>query len=440
MLNQAAVRPTGSLAATSVLRFVAAGLVAAAIISAGAYWVVSRNAVSEAIRNAQEIATIDGQGIVGPALSDDVMAGDPVAVGVFDRLIRDRVLSNRVVRVKIWSTTGTILYSDLATLIGLQFPLTAEGRQALTGNRVVAEVSELTKPENRFERGFGQLLEVYVPVLSASGHRLLFETYQVYGSISDDERRIWASFFPVLLGAILILFVVQVPLAWRLARSLQAARADREALLARALDASAAERRRIARDLHDGVVQSLAGVAFSLGGRSARAAAAGDDELRGELDRTGRDVRHAIRELRSLIVEISAPDLDGRKLEGALAELLEPLEANGIQGHLEVDGLATIGKEPAALLYRAAQEAIRNAVAHSGATSLDVVATVDYELAVLRVADNGKGFSAEDVLDRRREGHVGLAMLRSLVEDGGGELAISSTPGRGSTIEVRVKK
>ena len=168
-IKHAAGRATASIAATSVLRFVAAGLVAAAIISAGAYWVVSRNAVSEAIRNAQEIAAIDGQGIVGPALSDEVMAGDPVAVGVFDRLIRDRVLSSRVVRVKLWSTTGTVIYSDLATLVGTQFPLTAEGRQALAGNRVVAEVSELTKPENQFERGFGQLLEVYVPKTQPQG-------------------------------------------------------------------------------------------------------------------------------------------------------------------------------------------------------------------------------------------------------------------------------
>ncbi len=87
--------------AGAVARFVAAGLVAATAIGLGAYWVVSRNAVAEAIRHAQEIAAIDGRNVVAPALSDQVVGGEPAALTAFDQLVRDRVLSSRVVRVKI---------------------------------------------------------------------------------------------------------------------------------------------------------------------------------------------------------------------------------------------------------------------------------------------------------------------------------------------------
>ncbi len=434
------MRLTTSPATISVIRFIAAGLVAVAIISAGGYWVVSRNSVAEATRNAQEIASIDGRGIVGPALTDAVLAGDPSALAGFDRLIRDRVLSSRVIRIKLWTLEGKVVYSDITALTGQVFGLDDEELLSIRGNRVVAKVSELAKPENRYERGYGPLLEVYLPVVSVSGRRFLFETYQIYASINDDERRIWSSFFPVLLGAIALLFVIQVPLAWRLATSLESARRQQEALLVRALDASAAERRRIARDLHDGVVQSLAGVAFSLGGGSARATSAGERDLAADLKTNGQVIRQAIRDLRSLIVEIAAPDLEGKRLEGALAELLLPLETGGLQTSLDVSGIDSIGREQTALLYRAAQEAVRNAAAHSGATRVEVTARAEDGEAVLRIHDDGRGFTAEEVIGRRREGHVGLEMLKSLVEDGGGELLVSSTPEAGSTIEVRVPR
>ena len=419
----------------AVLRFTLTALVAAAVIVVGAYWVISGNAVAEATRNAQEVATIDGRGIVAPALTPGVETGDPAALAAFDRVIRERVLSSRVVRTKIWTTSGRVLYSDASQLQGRTFPLGDEELQAVRQNRVVAQVSDLGRPENQYERGFGRLLEVYLPIQATSGHTLLFETYQVYSSIDDDQRRIWASFFPVLVGGIALMLAVQVPLAWGLARSLEAARREREALLNRAIQASETERRRIARDLHDGVVQTLAGAAFSLGAAAGTTA----DERLAEVLRLGAAAnRQAVTDLRSLIVEIAPPDLQGRRLESALLDLLQPLEKEGIETGLSTSGCEGLDRESTAILYRAAQEAIRNAGAHAGATRVDVGAHVAGGEAVLEVSDNGRGFTADEVIERQREGHVGLAMLRSLVEDWGGQLSVSSRPGKGSTISVRL--
>jgi two-component system, NarL family, sensor kinase len=424
--------------AGAVARFVAAGLIAAAAISAGAYWVVTRNAVAEAIRNAQEIAAIDGRAIAAPALSDAVVAGDPPALAGFDTLVRQRVLSSRVVRVKIWTTGGVIVYADVPALIGQRFGLGPQEQSAIRNTRIAAEVSELDRPENRYERGYGRLLEVYLPIESQTGQTYLFETYQVYSSIDQDQQRIWAAFFPVLLGGLMLLFVVQVPLAWNLARSLQKARREREALLSRSLEISATERRRIARDLHDGVVQALAGVAFSLGAASGQAAKEGQRAVADTITESAGVIRQAVRDLRTLIVDIAPPDLAGSRLEGAVGDLLAPLADRGIETSLKANGLESIDRDTAAVLYRAAHEAIRNAAAHAQATHLDVAIVGDGEYAELEIRDDGTGFTAEEVIGRRRHGHVGIAMLKSLVEDAGGKIWLSSRPGSGTVIKVQL--
>ena len=418
----------------AVARFVAAGVIAAAVISAGAYWVVSRNAVSEAIRNAQEIAAIDGRNIAAPALTDGVVAGDAAALDSFDQLIRHRVLSARVVRVKIWTGQGRVVYSDVRRLVGEVFDLPADEQAALRQNRVAAEVSELDRPENRYERAYGKLLEVYLPIESQSGQTFLFETYQVYASIDQDQQRIWSAFFPVLLGGLLLLLAVQVPLAWGLAKTVRRARREREDLLARSLEVSAAERRRIASDLPAGVVQSLAGTALSLGSDRARR-----DPGR-VMSESASVIRQAVRDLRTLIVDIAPPDLAGGRLESALQDLLAPLNAQGVETSLKAEGLSVVDTSSGNVLYRAAQEAIRNATAHSGADRLEVRISGQADRAELEVRDNGRGFTADDVISRRRDGHVGLGLLKSLVEDSGGELSISSRPGQGTTVRVALER
>ena len=97
-----------------------------------------------------------------------------------------------------------------------------------------------------------------------SGKPLLFEAYYRYGLVSSNGSQLWRSFAPIALGALIALELVQIPLAYSLARRLRQRSAERELLLHQALEASDVERRHIASDLHDGVVQDLAGVAYAL--------------------------------------------------------------------------------------------------------------------------------------------------------------------------------
>src|SRR5947209_68907 len=207
--------------ATSVTQFVLAGLAAVVLISAGTIYVVRRNATSEAIRNAREIAGIDGYAVAEPVLVDGALSGDLAALDRVNTVVHERVLSDRVVRVKVWTPEGRIVYSDEPRLIGQTFDLGAGERAALRTGKIDADLSNLDEPENRYERPYNKLLEVYVPVHTTGGQKLLFETYLRYSTIAASGRHILGSFAPVMVGGLLLLFLVQVPLAWAMAPGLR---------------------------------------------------------------------------------------------------------------------------------------------------------------------------------------------------------------------------
>src|SRR5262249_20878243 len=135
------------------------------------------------------------------------------------------------------------------------FTLGPDELRALRTEGVDAEVSDLAKPENRFERSYGKLLEVYQGIRGPHGTPLLYEEYLTYSSVADSANRLWSRFAPALIVSLIALELLQIPFAWSLAQRVRRGQNEREALLRRAIEASELERRRIAGNLHDGVVQ-----------------------------------------------------------------------------------------------------------------------------------------------------------------------------------------
>jgi two-component system NarL family sensor kinase len=133
---------------------------------------------------------------------------------------------------------------------------------------------------------------------------LLFETYTPLSTVGAQARSIWVQFLPITLGGLLLMQAIQLPLAARLARQTDRARREREQMLHRALAASDAERRRIAADLHDGVVQDLAATAVTLAGSAIIAERDGTPTAARRLHEAADSLRGAIRSLRSLVVGI----------------------------------------------------------------------------------------------------------------------------------------
>ncbi|HYL70406.1 MAG TPA: hypothetical protein VEY89_03795, partial [Candidatus Dormibacteraeota bacterium] len=86
-----------------VLKFSAAGLLAALLVAGGSFWAVSGAATAEAINTAQLVTQLDGTSVVQPALLGGVVAGEPLALTALDHVVRTRVLSSRVVRVMVWT-------------------------------------------------------------------------------------------------------------------------------------------------------------------------------------------------------------------------------------------------------------------------------------------------------------------------------------------------
>jgi two-component system, NarL family, sensor kinase len=420
----------GRFALISVVAIVALGAVGVAIMRS--------TGTTEAIREAKQVTRLVGHGTVEPEVTGAVVAGHPRALTRLDRVIRQRVLRDPIVRVKIWTPSGRIIYSDEPRLIGDRYPLGSSQLASLRTGGLDADVSDLEEEENQYERGNGKLLEVYMPIQATDGRPLLFEAYQRFSSINEGGRHLWLSFMPALLGALLVLGLLQLPLAWSMARRVRQGQEEREALLRKTLEASDSERRRIAHVLHDGVVQELAGVSYSLSAAAERAGSNGDPGVQDALRNAATQTRESMRALRSLLVEIYPASLHQAGLEAGLRDVLAPLERQGIETSLTVERGLGVSESAEAQLFRAAQEALRNVLLHAQASRVEVRVTRSGDVVTLLVADNGRGFSADQLSRRREEGHLGLRLVGDLAAEAGGRFHIDSESGKGTRVTMEV--
>jgi signal transduction histidine kinase len=197
------------------------------------------------------------------------------------------------------------------------------------------------------------------------------------------------------------------------------------------------ERKRLARELHDSVTQTL----FSIGLTAEAATELLDSEpgrAREQLGRLQELTRTAMLEMRSLIFELRPAELETEGLAAALrkhVEVLQHLHDQEIE--LTVDGDKRLPPDVERALLRIAQEALGNALRHSGARHVRLVLDARDSPVTLRVEDDGRGFDPEEAATRSRR--LGLTSMRERAEALGGTLAIDSAPGRGTTVEVEVE-
>ena len=336
----------------AVLQFAVVGLLALAIVAITTGIASRRVGQREAIANARTTTVLKAQSVVAPAITEGVRRGDPEALAELDRVVREEVLDDEIVRVKLWDSGGRIVYSDAPELIGSTYELGADDLEALQEGRIEAEVSDLSEPENRFERQYGKLLEVYLPIGDDPDDALLFEAYYRYEAVNAAGSQLWRSFAPIALGGLIVLELVQIPLAYSLARRLRDRMREREALTRRALEASEIERRQIASDLHDGVVQDLTGVAYALSAAARRGSGALPEA---EVEAAATTVRDAVRDLRSMVVDLVPMSVDEGGLTAALEELAQRMSSDELTISVAADelpGTAAQGHRPRALSRR----------------------------------------------------------------------------------------
>ncbi len=419
----------GGVVRREVLAFAIPGFLLLGLLAAISFWVARDVAQEESVRDAVVAAQQAEQWAVGPQVSEALGQGDPTAVAQLDEVVRERLLTDPVVTVRLWSEDGTIVYSDKQQLIGQRFDLGAEELEVLTQGGVEAEVSDLSKPENRFERTYGELIEVYLPVVGEDGSRYLLEIYTRQAFLEAQTQNLVRALAPAVLGALAVLALILLLLAWRMARRLDRDRQHREDLLLYAVNSSEAERRRIAADLHDGVVQDLAGVSFGL---SAMAQGVDDPGVERQLTTAADRTRRAVGSLRTLLVDIYPPNLRDAGLGAALQDLGNGLDA---EVDLDVDPLLRLDDTCQRALYRVARESTQNVAKHSRATAVTIRLQREADMVVLTVRDNGRGFDP----GRSESGHVGLTLMQDLATQLGGDLSIESGPGEGTSVRFELE-
>ncbi|MEU1020405.1 MULTISPECIES: GAF domain-containing sensor histidine kinase [unclassified Streptomyces] len=198
----------------------------------------------------------------------------------------------------------------------------------------------------------------------------------------------------------------------------------------------AEERSRLAHELHDAVSQKL----FSLRLTAQAAAALVDRDpsrAKGELHQVAALAAEAADELRAAVVELRPAALDEDGLVATLRTHVQVLHrAHSAQVTFESNGVRALPASQEEALLRVAQEALHNALRHSGAERVTVSLGKRGAGAVLRVTDDGRGF---DPMAIRRAGrHLGLVSMRDRASGVGGRLTVESEPGKGTTIEMEV--
>ncbi|MGW1048381.1 GAF domain-containing sensor histidine kinase [Streptomyces sp. NPDC002521] len=198
----------------------------------------------------------------------------------------------------------------------------------------------------------------------------------------------------------------------------------------------AEERSRLAHELHDAVSQKL----FSLRLTAQAAAALVDRDparAKGELHQVAALAAEAADELRAAVVELRPAALDEDGLIATLRTQTQVLDrAHTARVTFASNGFRALPAAQEEALLRVAQEALHNALRHSGAAHVDVSMGRRGSAAVLRVTDDGGGFDPTAV--RRAGRHLGLVSMRDRASGVGGTLTVDSVPGRGTTIEMEV--
>ena len=425
-------------------RFIAANLVGVVLLLAGSVWASRQAAQDEALSGARHTTDLIATLLIEPNIGDGLPAGDPKEIAWLDGILKDRLATAEVMRVKIWAPDGRIVYSDEPRLIGAQYPLQADDKEALDDGVTRAELSDLSRPENRYERSAGPVLEVYRVIHTPAGSPLLFETYSSYRDATSRETDIWSRFAPISAVALLSLLVLQIPLGRRLVSQLRATQREREMLQARALDTSTEERRRIAGSLHDGIVQDVSASALLVAGAADRLRGGpngrSSDEVADVLGQASTALRESVGSLRSLLVEIYPPNLERAGLAPALADLAARLRPRDIDVRISVPATLDLPPETATLFFRVAQEALLNVAKHAGASVVEVTVTETDNCHRMQISDDGNGFDLDAVRHRPREGHLGLSVLTDLAVTGGADLAVRTAPGHGTILRLEVAR
>ncbi|MGY1742641.1 MULTISPECIES: sensor histidine kinase [unclassified Blastococcus] len=416
-----------------LVAFVTVALVALFLVAAGTYLLAGRIARDRALREAEGTVTRLADVLIEPLISN-VLDGEEEDLRDLDQVVAIRLSDGSMTRIVVWEADGEVVYSSDEDLRGRRIPPSPELTAAIEG-RVSSDIDEEPETEGPGQEA-GSQLEVYAP-LDAGDRRLALEAYFDTAMVEEDADLLRWQAVPLALGALIVLQLLQFPIAASMGRRLSSIEAERTELIRRHFAASERERRAIAADVHDGPVQDLAGVSYGLAGLRPHL----QGRQQASLDRMVTATRNAVASLRRLMTDIYPPDLSGTGLPTAMDDLGTKLREDGVEVEVEAETLPAMDSASAAVLYRTAKEALTNVHKHAGATRVCVrleAAEVASGPAVrLVVEDDGVGLPGDgDGRPDPGEGHLGLRLVHERIEEAGGTVTLRGGAEGGTVLEA----
>jgi len=267
-----------------------------------------------------------------------------------------------------------------------------------------------------------------------------FESYrsstcEMSGVNGDKERWYSFSFGPVLdqlkHAPTTTVTVREITNHKRTEESLRASREQLREFAARLDEVREEERKRVAREIHDELGQSLTILKMDLAWVQNKT----QNGMRKKIGSMIAEVDQTIEKVREIVTELRPSILDEFGLSEAIEwQLSQFQERTGVRGIFESSSeTLNLSREVGAALFRVVQEALTNVMRHAGAAEVRIAIRSTEDLLSISIADNGKGITREQIDNPKSFGIVGM---KERVHRAGGQLNIYSSPGRGTRIEI----
>ncbi|WP_242702034.1 sensor histidine kinase [Arthrobacter cavernae] len=412
---------------SAVAKFLLAGVLAFVLVAIPVAFWIRAAAEQHALNNARDQTQGLADHVIAPLITDQLLAREPAALELLDKRLEPWLAGGGVARIKVWDAQGRVVYSDAESLIGQLFEHEEWARLLLEGGPATVSLATQDEAENEFEAHSGELVEVYARSVAQSGAPMIFEAYFDGQQVRREQEAVLMGMIPPMLLSLSVLQLAQLIPAVRLARRIQVHQAARNDLLRCVIEASDLERRRIATELHDEVIQVLSGLAYSLESEERR----GPPAQRAVFANARMLLQDNVRALRAMTSELYPADLEELGMKASLLRLETPLLERGIALTVDIPDKLVLDRDRAALVYRVAREALLNASKHSSAQSVGIRIQQLSQRTQITVEDDGLGFSPNTAPP---EGHFGLKILRDTIHQAGGVLAIRSAPGAGTSV------
>jgi signal transduction histidine kinase len=387
-------------------------------------------------------------------------------VADLDRLLGETSLGREIVAFKVWSPDGFVLYSPNQALIGRKFQVDEHLEGAFSGE-VTTEISDLSAPENVFERqSWNTLIETYLPIRGEGTGEVIAvaEFYQTPDFLQAEIRTAQLRSWLVVGAATVAMYLMLAGLVGRASNTILAQQDDlqekvtqlselldqnrelnRRLRLAAARTTALNERflHRISADLHDGPGQDLSLALLRIEALTetceqcpipvtdGRAVADDFRTVRVALD-------SAMDELRNISAGLRLPELSSLSPEEVVRRAVRDYRRKyGRDVDVTINDVSDAAPMPAKItLYRLVQEALANGYRHADGAGQSVLLEGGDGSLHIEVADSGGGFDPHSV---PQDGHLGLAGMRERVQVLGGTFRVDTAPEQGTRVTATLR-